>query len=113
MSKLLSAKNFEEKLREITGDQIPDEIADEFDFLEPYSALWRKDDFLWEGYEVFSPHFQGKIPVIGLLNVILLKDGVARLATEDETLQYLDFSEKRELGKKSVEEIKNEVLNRI
>lgn len=79
---------FAAELKRIVGDNIPDDLHDETDFLKPYNALWKKDK-PWKGYTVHSPHFDGILPAMELLNVVLVKDGTARLETTDEIVQFV------------------------
>lgn len=98
---------FEEELERIVGDNIDEKVFDEIDVLEPYNVLWKKNK-QWNGYTVYSPFFVGKAPTIGLINEVLIKDGTARLATNDETLAYMDFVLTEEAKGKSLDELKAE-----
>lgn len=44
----------------------------------------------WNGYEVYIPEYD-KLVFVGLPSVILVKDGVARISTPDEAMEYLDY----------------------
>jgi hypothetical protein len=105
----MNADVFEDELERIVGDNIAEDVLDEIDFLEQYKALWKKDK-PWNGYTVYSPYFDGKPPTIGLLNVVLVKDRTARLATTDETLAYLEYLEIEDAKEKSTGELKAEQI---
>ena len=56
--------------------------------LGAYKAKKGKD---WNGYKVFIPLYRGN-PIIGLPLVILQKGDDARISTNQESFEYLDFA---------------------
>lgn len=44
----------------------------------------------WKGYNVYKPEYKAEA-IVGLPYVILEKDGKARVSTEKEAFEYLDF----------------------
>lgn len=44
----------------------------------------------WKGYNVYKPEYKDGA-IVGLPYVILEKDGKARISTEKEAFEYLDF----------------------
>lgn len=81
---------FKEELKHIAYKGIMDEVFDYIDCLKQYLALWQLDK-PWKGYQVYAPYFYKTAPIIGLPYVVLVKDGMARLSTDEESLEYLNF----------------------
>jgi len=62
--------------------------------LGAYKSKKGKD---WNGYEVFVPQYRGN-PIIGLPVVILQKGDEARISTNQECFEYLDFANNKTLS---------------
>lgn len=45
----------------------------------------------WNGYEVYIPNYEENV-YLGMPYVVLMKNGVARISTPEESLEYLDFA---------------------
>jgi len=87
---LLSAEAMTELVEEKVGENVADDVYDALDFMAEYQAQWQRNQ-PWKGYEVYSPVFTGKAPVIGLPSVILVKAGEARLSTPEESQEYMEI----------------------
>ena len=81
---------FKEELKHIAYKGIMDEVFDYIDCLKQYLALWQLDK-PWKEYKVYKPYFKKTAPIIGLPYVVLVEDGKARLSTDEESLEYLNF----------------------
>ena len=81
---------FETELKRIATKCVSDEVFDYIDCLKQYLALWQLDK-PWKGYQVYAPYFYKTAPITGLPYVVLVKDGTARLSTDEESLQYMNF----------------------
>ena len=88
--KLLSRSELENKLENLAGVNISDDVYYELELMEECGAQW-EHDVPWKGYEVYSPFFKDEAPTIGLPLVILVKKGEARMTTPDESLEYLKY----------------------
>ena len=64
-----------------------------------------KEGVEWKGYKVYIPQYKGN-PCIGLPYVVLQKGNEIRLSDDDECMEYLEYEQLKELGKKSTDELK-------
>ena len=46
----------------------------------------------WKGYDVYIPEYQ-KHACVGLPYIVMAREGEVRFSTEEESLEYLSFSE--------------------
>lgn len=88
----MTVEAFKELLEDITSENVTEEVKDMLEVMEQYHVRWKKD-IPWKGYEVYSPVFTGKAPIIGLPYVVLVKEGKARLSTGEESLEYLNIKD--------------------
>lgn len=62
---------------------------------ELYPAIGVEEGIDWKGYEVYEPIYKKRL-YIGYPYVILVKGETARICTEEESLEYLNYKNKKQ-----------------
>lgn len=86
----LTTKDLIDKLTKITGKDLSDKVLQEIEFYDEYDAFYVQGKN-FKGFNVFIPEFKKNI-IIGYPYVIFAKNGIARLSTNEESIEYLNYN---------------------
>lgn len=82
------------------------------DYMEELNADSYQKGKGWKGYDVYIPEYK-QLVYIGLPYVVLVRGEEVRLSTEEESLEYLEYSEKEEALGKDLGDLKSEQMGKL